>query len=290
MSKLFLETPPGAISGMSGAYCLLSTNMKTGSIDTACEGVRQRLTQALNIVHFLDKGYSITKLLPVVQDVQAISIGHMISALYVREIVSREDYAPFDLLQVIADNLQPYKNAAHKSKNRNSDEIVESIIPEGDPGPTRCMVIEALFRGGILQRNVSLRQIRPVGSTPLISDVAKLIEERTNLSFKGDICSRQRASAIIKARFKTIWIMRRVCGFSLTMIGNSLGGRDHTTILNGLNKMMIDRDTDAGTRTETDLLCEKADLIGVMNGFERHRTIEENRPAARLSGAPDARI
>lgn len=43
-----------------------------------------------------------------------------------------------------------------------------------------------------------------------------------------------------------------------------MGNRDHTTVLNSINKVTINMQNDVAYRREVDLLCENADTIGII--------------------------
>ena len=68
----------------------------------------------------------------------------------------------------------------------------------------------------------------------------------------------------MEARFETIWVLRTVCGHSLAMIGGYMGGRDHTTILNSINKISLQIATKSEDRARISALCEEADTLGVI--------------------------
>jgi chromosomal replication initiator protein len=53
----------------------------------------------------------------------------------------------------------------------------------------------------------------------------------------SDIITKKRDKSIVIARQATMYIMHRYCGMSMSTIGKALGGRDHTTIVHGCQKI-----------------------------------------------------
>lgn len=51
------------------------------------------------------------------------------------------------------------------------------------------------------------------------------------------ILSQQRAARVCRPRHVVMWFAYQTTGMSLAQIGRRLGGRDHTTILNGIRKI-----------------------------------------------------
>lgn len=52
----------------------------------------------------------------------------------------------------------------------------------------------------------------------------------------NELLSRRRSKPLVRARFAVIEAARRVTSYSLPQIGRELGGRDHTTVMNGLKR------------------------------------------------------
>ena len=50
------------------------------------------------------------------------------------------------------------------------------------------------------------------------------------------VCSNSRKQTIVLARGVTIWLMRKMLGFSYHAIGKRMGNRDHTTIMHSFQK------------------------------------------------------
>ena len=65
---------------------------------------------------------------------------------------------------------------------------------------------------------------------------------------KTDLRGRSRSRSIVIPRQVAMFIMREETGVSLVDIGQALGGRDHTTIMHGIEKVQTAIDTDATLR------------------------------------------
>jgi chromosomal replication initiator protein len=76
-----------------------------------------------------------------------------------------------------------------------------------------------------------------------------LILEETARYFSlsvGDLVSKSRSRPLTQARHIAMYLVRECTGLSLVKIGEIFGGRDHTTVLHGINKVegeMRARDT-----------------------------------------------
>lgn len=127
---------------------------------------------------------------------------------------------------------------------------------------SRTLAIKALRDLHLVDASTPDRNLKPAGTTPCIRSISTMMEYLRNIPFET-IISASRAKRVVQARFETIWIMRQVCGHSLTVIGRNVGGRDHTTVLNSLNKMNLEKMHDTGKKDTLAILCERADLIGI---------------------------
>src|SRR3989442_14078596 len=68
----------------------------------------------------------------------------------------------------------------------------------------------------------------------------KLILEETTNYFSlstGDLMSKSRSRPLTQARHIAMYLVRECTGLSLVKIGEIFGGRDHTTVLHGINKV-----------------------------------------------------
>lgn len=70
---------------------------------------------------------------------------------------------------------------------------------------------------------------------PTVSEIMSRVSQEFNISI-NDILSERRSHDIIFARHAVFWLCRECTPLSLLQIGSLTGKRDHTTILNGINK------------------------------------------------------
>lgn len=182
-----------------------------------------------------------------------------------------------------ADNLMSYGVGAMIAKMAtrgvfNSVDEVFKILSKiftiqnmsGDKGYrfSRRTVFQALKETGLICADLSIREAKPAGTLPTISEISRIIETYENINL-AHIQSPGRSRPVVKARFQAIWVMRFVCGHSLTYIGEQLGNRDHTSILNGVNRMRDIRHTDIGDRNNIDMICDESDALAL----RRHHNI-----------------
>ena len=76
----------------------------------------------------------------------------------------------------------------------------------------------------------------------LLDDIARVVCGMYSTT-KPEFISHRRSHYIVEARQVFYWLARKYTSFSLPQIGAFCGGRDHTTILHGVNKIdeQIDR-------------------------------------------------
>ncbi|MEP3665683.1 MAG: helix-turn-helix domain-containing protein [Roseibium sp.] len=197
-------------------------------------------------------------------DITQFAIGHMISNIIKKKLVKNNFRDMNDIYDAIAPGIM----------TRVCRHAAGTGAQVG-----RTAIIEELRACDILEEKAQIRQIKPAGTTPSIRDIGVILEETTKFTI-DQITSTSRERGIVAARFKAIWIMRHVCGHPLSVIGRSVGGRDHTTVLNSLNKIAIERKADEAAKVKITWLCERADAIGVKmaHSILRH---QENGARAR---------
>jgi len=76
---------------------------------------------------------------------------------------------------------------------------------------------------------------RPVTPRRIIS----VVGQKTKIS-TGDILGKNRQKELVLARQIVMYLLREEYKFSLVSIGDSLGGRDHTTVMHGVDKIKTD--------------------------------------------------
>lgn len=186
------------------------------------------------------RGKAPEKVISVETSVPAFGIACLIFKLHQKRFLIREE---IDLAEII------FSSEGHE-------------IEGNAPIRSRFYFLEYLRRAGFIRPDVIDRGMKPITSTPTARDVLKLVEHYRGVTM-DQIKSSNRSRNVVDARFRAIYILRKVCLMSLNQIGHALGDRDHTTILNGLiqqrNKMSID----AGVRRAMLRMCNTADAIGV---------------------------
>lgn len=88
---------------------------------------------------------------------------------------------------------------------------------------------------GIEDIKLGYQQSRPVVNvTPgkIIDAVCKYYKVKTT-----DICGISRKASLVKARQTLMYLLRKELDLPLTQIGQLLGGRDHSTVIHGLDKV-----------------------------------------------------
>jgi chromosomal replication initiator protein len=70
----------------------------------------------------------------------------------------------------------------------------------------------------------------------------------------GDLTGQKRSSRINTARQVAMFLARDLLELSLTQIGEAFGGRSHSTVLHGCNKMAEELDHDTRLRSAVDLI------------------------------------
>lgn len=204
------------------------------------EPVEPCFAEVLQVLEALEKNTPLTQVAAFACGDSAFGIGHMLH--YARRRNLLKQGVPLDILA---------KTLCQK---------VSEISEKGYA--SRILAIRGLRDLQLVDPDVPDRSLKPAGTTPCIRSIATLMEDLRSIPF-DTIISASRGKIVVRARFETIWVMRQVCGHSLTVIGKNVGGRDHTTVLNSLNKMNLEKMQDSGVKDALASLCEKADLIGI---------------------------
>lgn len=145
-----------------------------------------------------------------------------------------------------------------------------ALIGQGRSGSApvnRRTVISNLRKIGLIDSTLSVRTIKPSGSTPNVHQIIRVTEETTGICSE-EILSRNRSRPIVSARFCAMWALRSVNGTSFSMIGEHFGGKDHTTVINAVNQVNLKRLSDNAFRQCTDLIADNADLIGIRSNMD----------------------
>ena len=188
-----------------------------------------------------------------------------------RGVTSRSAFAIANLMHTLS------ARGSLDSVGREPDEIIMTLTHAAPTAPcattSRYWFLEALQSQSILPPNAIDRRCKSSMSIPSTRDVLAMIEEFTGITAER-IRSSERSKLVVDARFRAIYIMRKVCLLSLTQIGANLGGRDHTTVLNGLAQVTKRMNEDHGRRVGMAALCDLADTMGV----QRHLDFLRQQP------------
>lgn len=198
------------------------------------------LEVATGVFEDLARGTRIQELMSKYANIHAIGIGHLLHNASRKGLLSSSDIA--DMID------QVYR-------------IESGAAAETQLG--RHRFISRLRQAGFVIAGTTDRHLKPAGTTPCFKSLRTLISERKQLPFE-EIISECRRRPVVRARFQAIWVLRAVCGHSLATIGQYMGNRDHTTVLNSINKVTITMQNDVAYRREVDTLCENADTIGII--------------------------
>ena len=86
--------------------------------------------------------------------------------------------------------------------------------------------------------------------------IIKTVSEHMNIP-TGDILSKKRSQDIATARQIVMYLCRHYTVLSLKSIGNAVGGKDHTTVINGIKRIEEKINEDASFKASIDTLVKK---------------------------------
>ncbi len=137
-------------------------------------------------------------------------------------------------------------------------ERVESNIRELE-GALNRLIIQAPFHDRQLDRSVAegiLDTLVPQRRPREAASVVHIVARHYNLTSEA-LLGRSRTKEIANARQLAMYLLREENGLSLINIGELLGGRDHSTVRHGVEKIAQDIERDEGVRREVVALREK---------------------------------
>lgn len=137
-------------------------------------------------------------------------------------------------------------------------ERVESNIRELE-GALNRLIIQAPLHHSQLNRSVAeeiLDTLVPQRHPREAGSVVQIVARHYNLT-EQDLRGRKRTKEIANARQMTMYLLREENRLSLIHIGEHLGGRDHSTVRHGVEKVAQDIDRDESVRRELVALREK---------------------------------
>ncbi len=146
---------------------------------------------------------------------------------------SEENFeVPDDILFYIAENL--------KSNIRNLEGVLK-----------RLTAYNVLMGKAITMElaNEAIKEFMSKSDDPHVNTeyILSIVANYFNLT-SDEILSAKRTQEISYARHIAMYLMREFTGLSLPRIGKELGGRNHATILNGINKIKNSMETNEDTR------------------------------------------
>ena len=137
-------------------------------------------------------------------------------------------------------------------------ERVESNIRELE-GALNRLIVQASLHNSPLNRAVAegiLDTLVPQRRPREASSVVQIVARHFGLT-ENDLLGRSRTKEIANARHLAMYLLREENGLSLIHIGDLLGGRDHSTVRHGVEKVAKDIDRDEAVRRELVALREK---------------------------------
>lgn len=147
-------------------------------------------------------------------------------------------------------------------------QIGRAWLKTGQEEPVnRRTVISNLRKMSLIDPTLSVRTIKPSGSTPSVSQIIRVTEEATRITAE-EILSKNRSRPIVNARFCAMWALRTVSGTSFSVIGEHFGGKDHTTVINAVNQVEVKRSSDNALRQSTDQIVDAADMMGIRSNMD----------------------
>ena len=89
-----------------------------------------------------------------------------------------------------------------------------------------------------------------------IDYIIDIVTEHFNIT-KEAICSNRRTNDIVQPRFICMYLCNQLTDNPLTVIGEKLGGRDHSTVINGIRKIEKQLVVDNSLQNTIDILKKK---------------------------------
>lgn len=199
------------------------------------------LEEANKVSRKLQNGYSYIRVAQDVRSEMGFSVGCMIARMAEKEIVEDEAL----VLRTVREAFCPAR-----------------LPLTGALPVNRRTVLEILRKNDLLVTHQSVRNMKPAGTTPSLAQVASIVEKRKGVSVE-DMMAKKRSRDIVEARFITMWVLRHTSGLSLSAIGDHVGGRDHTSVINGISQVDLWRRKDPAMIDMTDSISDQADLAGI---------------------------
>jgi len=154
-----------------------------------------------------------------------------------------------------------------KAENENlnvEQEVLELIaknistnVRDLESALTTIQAYEELM-GQHVTLEIAQKQLRNMISTAkdgsiTVETIQKVIADKFGISV-NDIKGKSRSQNVVIPRHYAIYIAKELTDYSLTELGNEFGGRDHTTIMNSINKIEEQKKTDPTTEPYIEML------------------------------------
>lgn len=126
-----------------------------------------------------------------------------------------------------------------------SEEVTEYIATavEGNirelEGILNSIVVQTQVKGkdlGVLEVKNILRSAAKPKKMLNVKDITKVVADFYNIS-ESHIYEKTRRKEVVKPRQITMYLLREDCSISYPLIGQRLGGRDHTTVIHSFEKI-----------------------------------------------------
>jgi chromosomal replication initiator protein len=152
-----------------------------------------------------------------------------------------------------------------KAKNREnnsniSDEILEYVasVISGNirelEGSLNAVVCQSQLKNKDLSlneiKNLIKNNIKPKKSVS-IKDVVKIVSDFYNIE-ESSVYEKTRRKEIVRARQMVMYVLREDFNVSYPLIGQKLGGKDHTTVIHSFSKIKNDLKTNSQLSQELD--------------------------------------
>ena len=95
---------------------------------------------------------------------------------------------------------------------------------------------------------------KPKEVTPQL--IIEVVSEHCQISLE-EMMSKKRSSDIVRPRQIAMYLCKEMTDSTLDYIGSLLGGRDHTTIINGVKKIKKEYETNESTRILIETIKKK---------------------------------
>ncbi len=116
------------------------------------------------------------------------------------------------------------------------------------------LVNAASLNGGVISEDLvrktmkvdqEVERQKPPRPIKVISVVAKYFDYRNK-----DLTGKSRKADLVAARHVAMYLLREELGLQLAKVGELMGGRDHTTVMHGVEKIKGEVETDKDVRNK----------------------------------------